>query len=47
MTRLADLYLSGDLPLEEYVQETYRLDQAQTGYERLLSGEVLRPVVLL
>jgi S-(hydroxymethyl)mycothiol dehydrogenase len=47
LPRLADLYLSGDLPLEEYVQETYRLDEAQTGYERLLSGQVLRPVVLL
>lgn len=46
LPRLAGLYLSGDLPLGEYVQETYRLDEAQTGYERLLSGEVLRPVVL-
>ncbi|GLZ02590.1 oxidoreductase [Actinomadura sp. NBRC 104412] len=47
LPRLADLYLSGDLPLGEYVQETYRLDEAQTGYERLLSGQVLRPVVLM
>ena len=46
LPRLADLYLSGDLPLGEYVQETYRLHEAQTGYERLLSGQVLRPVVL-
>ncbi|WP_213453258.1 zinc-binding dehydrogenase [Rhizomonospora bruguierae] len=47
LPKLADLYLAGQLPLEEYVQETFRLEDAQTGYERLLSGEVLRPVVLL
>jgi S-(hydroxymethyl)mycothiol dehydrogenase len=47
LPRLAGLYLAGDLPLQEYVQETFRLNEAQTGYDRLLSGEVLRPVVLM
>jgi S-(hydroxymethyl)mycothiol dehydrogenase len=44
---LARLYLDGRLPLDEYVSGTYDLARAQDGYDRLLSGEALRCVVLL
>ncbi|MFC6086908.1 zinc-binding dehydrogenase [Sphaerisporangium aureirubrum] len=44
---LAKLYLDGRLPLDEYVSGTYPLEDAQAGYDRLLSGEALRGVVLL
>jgi S-(hydroxymethyl)mycothiol dehydrogenase len=44
---LARLYLDGVLPLDDYVSGTYDLDGAQAGYDRLLSGDALRCVVLL
>jgi S-(hydroxymethyl)mycothiol dehydrogenase len=44
---LAARYLDGSLPLDEYVDETYPLNAAQRGYERLVAGQAVRPVVLL
>ncbi|MEO3798497.1 alcohol dehydrogenase catalytic domain-containing protein [Nonomuraea sp. B1E8] len=43
---LANLYLGGRLPLDEYVSGTFALTGAQEGYDRLLAGEALRSVVV-
>lgn len=43
---LANLYLAGRLPLDEYVSGTFELADAQEGYDRLLAGEALRSVVV-
>lgn len=43
---LADRYLDGSLPLDEYLSGTFALDDAERGYEQLLSGQVLRSVVV-
>ncbi|GIH22543.1 S-(hydroxymethyl)mycothiol dehydrogenase [Acrocarpospora phusangensis] len=44
---LAELFLAGKLPLEEYVSGAYPLDDAQAGYDRLIAGDALRGVVVL
>lgn len=44
---LAQLYLSGRLPLEEYVGDPFTLETAQAGYDALEAGAGLRQVVLL
>ena len=44
--RLLGMYQSGDLKLEELVTKTYRLDQINEGYEALLSGELIRGIIV-
>ena len=43
---LAARYLDGSLPLDEYLTGTFALADAGRGYEQLLSGQVLRSVVV-
>lgn len=43
---LAARYLDGSLPLDEYLTGTFALADAERGYGQLLSGQVLRSVVV-
>ncbi len=44
--KLLDLYRAGRLKLDELVSKTYTLDEINTGFEDLLSGQNLRGVIL-
>jgi S-(hydroxymethyl)mycothiol dehydrogenase len=44
---VADLYLQGRLPLDEFVTETIALDEVETAFGKMHSGAVLRSVVRL
>ncbi|PRY49558.1 S-(hydroxymethyl)mycothiol dehydrogenase [Geodermatophilus tzadiensis] len=44
---LADLYLQGRFPLDEFVTETIGLDDVEEAFENLRRGDVLRSVVVL
>ncbi|MEV4086698.1 zinc-binding dehydrogenase, partial [Nonomuraea fuscirosea] len=44
---LAGLYLDGRLPLDEYVSGSFRMTDAQEGYDRLLAGKALRIVLVI
>jgi S-(hydroxymethyl)mycothiol dehydrogenase len=43
---LVDLYLQGRFPLDEFVSETIGLDDVETAFEKMHSGDVLRSVVV-
>jgi S-(hydroxymethyl)mycothiol dehydrogenase len=44
---IADLYLTGQLPLQEYIDDPFTLESAQEGYDALQAGRGLRQVVRL
>src|SRR6201998_4152424 len=44
---LVSLYLQGRLPLERFVSERIGLDEVESAFLRMYSGEVLRSVVML
>ena len=41
----ADLYVQGRMELDHMVSQEISLDEINTGYERLLNGEVIRSVI--
>jgi S-(hydroxymethyl)mycothiol dehydrogenase len=43
---LVDLYLQGRFPLEDFVSETIGIDDVESAFEKMHSGEVLRSVVV-
>lgn len=43
--KLAEMYRSGDLRIDELVTKTYRLDEINEAYEDVAGGRVIRPVV--
>jgi S-(hydroxymethyl)glutathione dehydrogenase/alcohol dehydrogenase len=45
LPRLADLYLSGKLKIDEMISRTYSLDEINTAYAALDKGEVARSVI--
>ena len=44
--RMAELYQSGDLKLDELITSTYPLDEVNQGYQDLLDGKNVRGVIL-
>ncbi len=44
---LADLYLQGRFPLDDFVTEAIGLEDVEEAFENLRGGEVLRSVVVL
>ena len=43
---LASLYLNGQLDLDRLITRTYRLDEINEAYAEMLSGQVLRSVIV-
>src|SRR3712207_6125562 len=43
---LVDLYLQGRFPLEDFVSETIGIDDVESAFEKMHSGDVLRSVVV-
>ena len=44
--KFLDLYMAGKLKLDELISQEYRLDEINTAFERMLSGEVARGVIV-
>jgi alcohol dehydrogenase len=44
--RFVDLYRAGQLPVQELLSGTLALDEINTGFDRLASGEAIRQVVV-
>ena len=44
--RLFELYLQGQLNLDDLITKTYTLDQINEGYEAMRNGENIRGVIL-
>jgi len=45
IVRLARLYQSGQLQLDEMISKRYRLDDTNDAYSDLLNGEIIRGVI--
>jgi alcohol dehydrogenase len=45
IARLARLYQTGQLQLDEMITKRYRLDDINAAYDDLLSGEIIRGVI--
>jgi NDMA-dependent alcohol dehydrogenase len=46
MPQLVDLYMDGKLKIDQLVSRTYKLEEINEGFQRMLSGEVARGVVV-
>ena len=46
MPQLVDLYLGGKLKIDQLVSRTYKIEEINEGFRRMLSGEVARGVVV-
>merc|ERR1712100_27583 len=47
MTGLIELYKKGDLKIDEFITFTFPLDQINTAFEKMKSGEAIRSVILM
>ena len=45
IARLARLYQTGQLQLDEMITKRYRLDDINDGYDDLLNGKLIRGVI--
>ena len=45
MPQLVDLYMGGKLKIDQLVSRTYKIEEINEGFQRMLSGEVARGVV--
>jgi Zn-dependent alcohol dehydrogenase len=45
ISRLARLYETGQLQLDEMITKRYRLDEVNDAYNDLLNGEIVRGVI--
>ena len=45
LPRMADLYLSGRLKIDEMISRTYKLDDINSAYDALIGGEVARSII--
>jgi S-(hydroxymethyl)glutathione dehydrogenase/alcohol dehydrogenase len=45
LPKMADLYLSGKLKIDELLTRTYRLDEVNEAYEAMAQGEVARSII--
>jgi NDMA-dependent alcohol dehydrogenase len=46
MPQLVDLYMNGKLKIDQLVSRTYKIEEINEGFRRMLSGEVARGVVV-
>jgi S-(hydroxymethyl)glutathione dehydrogenase/alcohol dehydrogenase len=46
MPQLVDLYMDGKLKIDQLVSRTYKIEEINEGFQRMLSGEVARGVIV-